>query len=47
MGRLDVKNAEKASSDANKIGKGFGSGNTVWREAFSGKSKALNALQVK
>ena len=30
-----------------KRGKVFGSGNTVWREAFAGTSKALNALQVK
>ena len=47
MGRFDAKNEEKAPSDANKIGKGFGSGNTVRREAFSGMSKAFNALQVK
>ena len=32
---------------ANKRGKGFGGGNNVRREAFSGTSKALNALQVK
>ena len=44
MGRFDVKNEEKAASDANKRGKGFGSGNNIWREAFAGTSKALNAL---
>ena len=47
MGRFDVKNEEKAPSDANKRGKIFDSGNTVRREAFSGMSEALNALQVK
>ena len=46
MGRFDVKNKEKALSDANTRGKGFGSGNTVRREAFAGTSEALNALQV-
>ena len=33
--------------DANKRGKGFGGGNNVQREAFSGTSEAMNALQVK
>ena len=33
--------------DANKKGRGFGSGNTVRREAFTGTSEALNGLQVK
>ena len=47
MGRFDVKNEEKAPLDANKRGRGFGSGNTVWREDFAGKSEALNKLQVK
>ena len=47
MGRFDVKNKEKALSESNKIGRGFGSGNTIPREAFAGTSKALNALQVK
>ena len=47
MGRFNVKNEEKAPSDAKKRGKGFGGRNNVQREAFSGKSKALNALQVK
>ena len=47
MGRFDVKNEEKTSSDAKRIGEGCGSGNTVLREAFVGTSKALNALQVK
>ena len=47
MGRFDVKNEEKAPSDASKRGKGFVRGNTVWREAFSGTSEALNALQIK
>ena len=42
-----MKNKEEAPSDTNKRGKGFGSGNTVQREAFSGTSEALNALQVK
>ena len=42
-----MKNEEKALSDANKRGKGFGSGNTVWREDFSGTSEVLNALQIK
>ena len=47
MGIFDVKNEEKAPSDANKSGKVFGGGNNVSREAFAGTSKALNALQVK
>ena len=47
MARFDVKNEEKASSYSNKRGKGLDSGNNVRREAFSGTSKALNALQVK
>ena len=47
MGRFDVKNKEKAPLNANNRGKGFGSGNTVQREAFSWTSKALNVLQVK
>ena len=47
MVRFDVKNEEKAPSDTKKIGKGFGSGNTVRREAFAGMSEALNTLQVK
>ena len=47
MGRSDVKNKEKALSEANKRGKGFGSGNNVRREAFAGTSEALKALQVK
>ena len=47
MGRFDVKNKEKAPSDANKTGKGFGSENTVRRETFDGTSEALNTLQVK
>ena len=47
MGRSDVKNEEKAPSDANKRGKGLGGGHNAWREAFPGTSEALNALQVK
>ena len=47
MGRFDVKIKEKAPSESNKRGKGFGGGNNFWREFFSGTSKALNALQVK
>ena len=47
MGRFDVKNKEKAPSDANKRGKGFGVRNNVRREAFDGTSEALNALPVK
>ena len=47
MERFDVKNEERAPSDANKREKGFDSGNTVRREVFSGTSEALNALQVK
>ena len=42
-----MNNEEKAPSDANKRGKGFGSRNTFWREAFAGTSEAMNALQVK
>ena len=42
-----MKNEEKARSDVNKRGKGFCSGNTVQREAFTGTSEALNSLQVK
>ena len=47
MGRFDVKNEEKKLSDSNKRGKGFGCGNSIWREAFSGTSKALNTLLFK
>ena len=47
IGRFDVKNEEKTPSDANKRGKGFGSRNIIWREAFAGMSEALNALKVK
>ena len=47
MGRFNVKNKKKEPSYANKIGKGFRSGNTVRRESFSGTSEALNALQFK
>ena len=47
MGRFDVKSEEKTLSDAKKNGKGFGDGNNVWREAFSGTSKVPNALQFK
>ena len=47
MGRFDVNNEEKAPSDAKKRGKGLVRGDTLWSEAFSGTSKALNALQVK
>ena len=47
MRRFDVRSEEKAPSDANKRGKGFGGRNNVWREAFDGTSEALNALQVK
>ena len=47
MGRFDVKIEEKTPSDANKRGKGFSGRNNVRREAFSGTSEALNALQVK
>ena len=42
-----MNNKEKAPSDDNKRGKGFGSGNMVWREVFAVTSKALNTLQVK
>ena len=34
IGRFDVKNEEKMLLNANKIGKLFGSRNTVRREAF-------------
>ena len=44
MGRYDKKNKEKAPLHAIKRGKGFGSRNTVWREAFAGTSEALNAF---
>ena len=47
MGKFDEKNKEKPPSDANKKGRGFGSGNFVHRETVSGMSKALNAIQVK
>ena len=47
MGIFYIKNKEKTPSDANKRGKGFGSGNTVQREDFAGTSEALNMLQVK
>ena len=47
MGRSGVKSEEKAPSGANKRGKGFGGGNNVRREAFTGTIEALNALQVK
>ena len=47
MGGVDVKNEEKAPSDTNKRGKGFGSWNIVQREDFAGTSEALNMQQVK
>ena len=47
MGNFDVRNEEKAPSDANKRGKGFVGGNNVRREAFAGTSEALNKLRVK
>ena len=47
MGRFNVKNEEKASLDANKKRRGFCSKNNVQREAFSGMSESLNALQIK
>ena len=47
MGRFDVKNEEKAPSDANKRGKRFGGRKNVWREDFAVRSEALSALQVK
>ena len=47
MGMFDVKSEDKAPSDANKRGKGFGGGSNVRREAFAGTSEALNTLQVK
>ena len=46
MGRFNIKNEEKAPSHFNKRRKGFGSGDTVWREAFSGTNEALNVLLV-
>ena len=42
-----MKNEEKAPSDTNKRGKGFGSGNIVQREDFAGTNEALNMQQVK
>ena len=42
-----MKSEENTPLDTNKRGKGFGSGNNVRREAFTGTSEALNALQVK
>ena len=42
-----MKNEVKAPLDANKRVKGFVSRNTARREAFTGTSKALNALQIK
>ena len=42
-----MKNREKAPSEANKRGIGFGSGNTARREDFSATSKSLNKIQVK
>ena len=47
MGKFDLKNEEKAPSEESKKGRGFSSGNTVQREAFSGNIEALNSLQVK
>ena len=47
MGRFNVNNEEKVLSNAYKRGNGFGGRNNVFREAFVGTSKALNALQVK
>ena len=47
MGIFDVKNEEKAPLDTKNREKGFGGRNNVWREAFLGTSKALNALQFK
>ena len=42
-----MNNEEKAPLGAEKKGRGFCSGKTVWREAFAEMSEALNALQVK
>ena len=42
-----MKNEEKMPSDANKKGRGLGSGNTVWREAFADMSETIKAMQVK
>ena len=42
-----MKNKEKTPSDANKRGKGLGSGNTVWSKAFARMSEALNVLHIK
>ena len=42
-----MKNDEKAPLEAKKKGRGFGSRNTIRREAFAGTSEALNMLQVK
>ena len=42
-----MKNKEKSPLDTNKRGNGLGSGNTVWREDFSGTNKVLNVLQIK
>ena len=47
MGRVDVKSEEKAPLDTNKRGNGFSGRNNVQSKAFSGKSKTMNALQVK
>ena len=46
MGKFNVNNEEKAPSNTKKRGKLFGSRITVWREAFDGTRKALNALLV-
>ena len=39
MGSFYVKNEEKATSDANKSGKEFGSGNNVGGKLFLGQTR--------
>ena len=47
MGKLEVKNKERAPQGENRKGRGFTSGHAVRREAFTRTIKALSMLQVK
>ena len=46
MGNTEVKNEEKALSDANKKGRLYSRRQTVRRSTFVGTNEALNSLHV-
>ena len=46
-GEIQHKERGEGAAGRKKGGKGFSSGNTVWRKTFAETSEALNALQVK